>query len=72
MIQKDMTIKDVHDLIYGDEGRVLELKKTTGELKDGMKSACAFLPDFIIASPILKFKPIVRINQIRNFFFLLG
>ena len=29
-------------------------------------------PDFIIASPILKFKPIVRINQIRNFFFLLG
>ena len=29
-------------------------------------------PDFIIASPILKFKPIVRFNQIRNFFFLFG
>ena len=31
-----------------------------------------FIPDFIIASPILKFKPIVRFNQIRNFFFLFG
>ena len=31
-----------------------------------------YLPDFIIASPILKFKPIVRFNQIRNFFFLFG
>ena len=26
-----------------DEHRQLELKKTTGELKDGMHSACAFL-----------------------------
>lgn len=43
MIQKDMTIKDIQDLIFGDEGRILELKKTIGELKDGMKSACAFL-----------------------------
>ena len=43
MIQKDMTIKDIQDLIFGDEDRVLELKKSTGELKDGMKSACAFL-----------------------------
>lgn len=24
------------------ESRTLELKKTTGELKDGMRSACAF------------------------------
>ena len=31
-----------------------------------------YFPDFIIASPILKFKPIVRFNQIRNFFFLFG
>ena len=43
MIQKDMTIEDIQKLISGDENRVLELKKSTGELKDGMKSACAFL-----------------------------
>ena len=30
MIKKDMTIKDIQDLITGDENRVLELKKTTG------------------------------------------
>ena len=30
-------------LIAADESRTLELKKTTGELKDGMHSACAFL-----------------------------
>lgn len=38
-----MTIEDVKQLIVGDEHRALELKKTTGELKDGMQSACAFL-----------------------------
>ena len=38
-----MTIEDIKLLIKGDEHRTLELKKTTGELKDGMKSACAFL-----------------------------
>lgn len=38
-----MTIKDIETLIHTDETRNLELKKTTGELKDGMKSACAFL-----------------------------
>lgn len=38
-----MTIKDIQDLISGDENRVLELKKSTGELKDAMRSACAFL-----------------------------
>lgn len=38
-----MTIEDVKQLIAGDEHRALELKKTTGELKDGMQSACAFL-----------------------------
>ena len=43
MIQKDMTIEDIQNLISGDENRVLELKKTTGELKDAMRSACAFL-----------------------------
>lgn len=39
----DMTIDDIKKLIASDESRTLELKKTTGELKDGMHSACAFL-----------------------------
>ncbi len=38
-----MTIDDIKALIAEDESRTLELKKTTGELKDGMHSACAFL-----------------------------
>ena len=38
-----MTIDDIKRLIAPDEHRELELKKTTGELKDGMHSACAFL-----------------------------
>lgn len=38
-----MTIDDIKRLIASDESRTLELKKTTGELKDGMRSACAFL-----------------------------
>ncbi|MBQ9637639.1 MAG: putative DNA binding domain-containing protein [Prevotella sp.] len=38
-----MTIEDIKQLIAGDEHRTLELKKTTGELKDSMQSACAFL-----------------------------
>ena len=38
-----MTFNDIETLINTDETRNLELKKTTGELKDGMKSACAFL-----------------------------
>ena len=38
-----MTIEEIKQLIAGDEHRSLELKKTTGELKDGMQSACAFL-----------------------------
>ena len=38
-----MTIEDVRVIIRGDETRTLEMKKTTGELKDGMRSACAFL-----------------------------
>ena len=37
-----MTIEDIQRLIAGDETRVLELKKSTGELNDGMHSACAF------------------------------
>lgn len=38
-----MTIDDIKALIAADESRTLELKKSTGELKDGMHSACAFL-----------------------------
>ena len=38
-----MTIDDIRRLIAPDEHRELELKKTTGELKEGMHSACAFL-----------------------------
>ena len=38
-----MTIDDIKRLIAPDEHRTLELKKSTGELKDGMHSACAFL-----------------------------
>ena len=38
-----MTIEDVKTIIHDDETRTVEVKKTTGELKDGMRSACAFL-----------------------------
>lgn len=38
-----MTIQDIRQLISGDEHRQLELKKTTGELKDAMHSLCAML-----------------------------
>lgn len=38
-----MTIDDIKRLIAGNEHKQLELKKTTGELKDAMHSACAFL-----------------------------
>lgn len=38
-----MTIEDIKQLISKDEHRQLELKKTTGELKDGIHTACAFL-----------------------------
>ena len=38
-----MTFEDIQVIIAKDEHRCLELKKTTGELQDGMHSACAFL-----------------------------
>ena len=38
-----MTIENIQRLIAGDETRTLELKKTMGELKDAMHSACAML-----------------------------
>lgn len=42
-IDANMTIDSIKALIALDESRTLELKKTTGELKDGMHAACAFL-----------------------------
>ena len=38
-----LTIEELKELIQADEHRQLELKKTNGELKEGMHSACAFL-----------------------------
>ena len=38
-----MTIDELKALIAGDETKTIEMKKTTGELKDAMHSACAFL-----------------------------
>ena len=38
-----MTSEEIRRIIEGDETRTLELKKSTGELKEGMHSACAFL-----------------------------
>lgn len=38
-----MTFEDIKQLVSQGEHRCLELKKTTGELQDGMHSACAFL-----------------------------
>ena len=38
-----MVIDDIQNLIDKDESITLELKKTTGELKDAMHTACAFL-----------------------------
>jgi ATP-dependent DNA helicase RecG len=38
-----MDINEIKAIIAKDENRVLELKKTTGELIKGMQSLCAFL-----------------------------
>lgn len=38
-----MTIAEIQELIKKDETRTLELKKTTGELKEAMHTVCAFL-----------------------------
>ena len=38
-----MTIDEIKELIKNDETRTVELKKTTGELKDAMHSVCAML-----------------------------
>lgn len=38
-----MAIDELNRLIHNGEHRQQELKKTTGELKDGVHTACAFL-----------------------------
>ena len=38
-----MTVAEIQELIKNDETRTLELKKTTGELKEAMRTVCAFL-----------------------------
>ena len=38
-----MNIDDIKAIIAKNENRVLELKKTTGELIKGMQTLCAFL-----------------------------
>ena len=38
-----LTFEDIQKIVEKDEHRCLELKKTTGELQDGMHSVCAFL-----------------------------
>ena len=40
---KELTIDDIQSIVRRDESRILEVKKTTGELVAGMKSGCAFL-----------------------------
>ena len=39
----ELTIHDIETIIRRDESRILEVKKTTGELNAGMQSGCAFL-----------------------------
>ena len=40
---KELTINDIQAIIHRDESRILEVKKTTGEIVAGMQSGCAFL-----------------------------
>ena len=40
---KELTIQDIEAIIHRNESRILEVKKTTGELVAGMQSGCAFL-----------------------------
>ena len=40
---KELTIEDIQAIIHRDESRILEVKKTTGEIVAGMQSGCAFL-----------------------------
>ena len=55
-----MVIDDIQKLIDKDESVTLELKKTTGEPKDAMHTACAFLNTdggWLVHSPIIPSLP---------------
>ena len=39
----ELTIQDIQVILHHDENRVMEAKKTTGEIVAGMQSGCAFL-----------------------------
>lgn len=43
LCKQNMDLDGIKEIIAKDENRVLELKKTTGELIKGMQSLCAFL-----------------------------
>ena len=72
-----MTIDEIKELIKIDETRTVELKKTTGELKDAMHSVCAMLNSdgghVIIGGPGCKLGPTsalgVMLSEIRPIFF---
>ena len=38
-----MRLKDIKPLLVAGEGARLEFKRSTGELREGMQTACAFL-----------------------------
>ena len=40
---KELTIQDIETILHRDENRVMEAKKSTGEIVVGMQSGCAFL-----------------------------
>ena len=40
---KELTIQDIETILHQDENRVMEAKKTTGEIVAGMQCGCAFL-----------------------------
>ena len=40
---RELTIQDIETIIRSDENRIVEVKKTTGEIDAGMSSGCAFL-----------------------------
>lgn len=39
----ELTIQEIETIVKRDENRIMEAKKTTGELAAGMQSGCAFL-----------------------------
>ena len=42
-----MNYSDIEILVQNDESKIVEFKKTIGELKDAMRSACAFATSYL-------------------------